>query len=102
MEQIWKSFILFVKRSLSEKFKTFFPGLCMGLLASRALLFSGLPAELVTIGAYAIKYVSTCFLALGSGLCTSYAAVLIDRWTKNKSLNNNENGKSKKDNERAA
>lgn len=74
----------------------------MGFLASRALLFSGLPAELVTIGAYAIKYVSTCLLALGSGLCTSYAAILIDRWTKQKSLNTPDNGKQKKDNERAA
>jgi hypothetical protein len=102
MEQLWKSFILFVKRSLFEKFKAFFPGLCMGLIASRALLFSGLPAELVTVGAYIIKYIGTCFLALSSGLCTSYAAILAEKWFKNKSINSNENGKSKKDNERAA
>ena len=102
MEQIWKSFILFVKRSLQEKFKNFFPGLCIGLIAGKSLLFAGLPTELVTAGAYVVKYVGTCFLAFGSGLCTSYAAVLIDRWTKNKSLKSNENGKAKKDNERAA
>lgn len=72
----WSQFILFVKKSCSEKFKTFMPGCVMGFLGGQHLLFSSVAVSVVT---YCAKYVGTVFMAFGSGLATSYAAHVIDR-----------------------
>jgi len=101
MEHIWTTFKSFVKKSLTEKFKAFFPGSIVGIIAGKSLFFSGLAPELVTIGAYVIKYASTCLLAFGSGLCTSFASVLVSKWSKTEEKNKTKIEEQKKD-DRAA
>jgi hypothetical protein len=54
----------------------------MGLFGAKSLLFSGLPAELVTFGAYCIKFVGTVLMATGSGLGTAYGAYIIEQHKK--------------------
>jgi hypothetical protein len=71
----------------------------MGIVGGKSLLFSGLPAELVTLGAYCAKYIGTLLLAFGSGLATSYAAYLVE---KHKNRSNNGTQKRRKKGDRAA
>lgn len=82
MEQLsyWTRFIHFVKKSLTEKFALFFPGAVIGLLSGKSLLFSGLPAEVITFGAYCLKFVGTVLMAIGSGLGTAYGALVIEKY----------------------
>jgi hypothetical protein len=80
---IWERVRCFIQDSYSKKFKFSFPGCIMGFIGAKSLLFAGLPAEMVTIGAYVIKYMGTIIMAFSSGLATSYAAYLIEKF-KNK------------------
>lgn len=73
-------FIAFVKSSFQEKFKVFLPGAIVGLFGAKSFLFAGLPSEMVTFGAYALKYIGTVIMAFSSGLATAYAAYLIERY----------------------
>lgn len=81
----WTRFIQFVRESITQKFKAFYPGVIVGLLGSKSLLFSGLPSEMVTLGAYCLKYIGTVVMSFSSGLATAYAAYLIDRHKEKKS-----------------
>lgn len=92
---IWEKFKIFIRESLTQKFKAFFPGCIMGFIGSRSLLFSGLPAEMVTVGAYVLKYIGTIIMAFSSGLATSYAAFLIEKY-KNKKHHVQQSQKRKK------
>lgn len=67
----------FIWGSLTEKFKAFMPGVCMGFVGAQHLLWIGVPVSLVT---YIFKFLGTVLMAFGSGLATSYAAYLIDRY----------------------
>jgi len=80
---LWTRFVQFVKESLSNKFKAFFPGCLVGLFSAKSLLFAGLPSEVVTVGAFLAKFVATMVMSFGSGLATSYAAYRFDKF-KNK------------------
>jgi hypothetical protein len=93
---IWGKFLSFVKTSFTQKFKAFMPGCVMGFVGSKSLLFSGLPAEMVTLRAYVLKYAGTVFLAFGSGLATSFAAYLVDRYKEKKSPNSSMKMKKRK------
>ena len=81
---LWQRFRAFVQDSFTQKFKYCFPGICMGFVSARSLLFSGLPAELVTLGSYILKYAGTVVMAFSSGLATSYAAYLIEKHKEHK------------------
>jgi hypothetical protein len=74
---LWNRFVSFIKNCFTEKFKTFLPGCCMGFVGAQHLLWAGVPISLVT---YVVKYVGTVFMAFGSGLATSYAAYIVDRY----------------------
>jgi hypothetical protein len=76
---IWRRLKCFIQESLSEKFKVFFPGMCMGFFGAKSLLFSGISAEMVTFGTYVLKYIGTVIMAFSSGLATAYAALLIEK-----------------------
>lgn len=52
----------------------------MGMFGAKSLLFAGLPSEMVTFGAYFLKFVGTIFMAVGSGLGTAYGALLIEKY----------------------
>ena len=95
MEQsIWSRFRKFIQESLKAKFTAFFSGSCMGLYVSMHFLFAGLPSELVTVGAYILKYIGTCILSFSSGLLTAYGAYLIEKF-KNKKETIGKNKKKK-------
>lgn len=101
MEQsIWSRFRKFIQESVKAKFTAFFSGSCMGLYVSMHFLFAGLPSELVTVGAYILKYIGTCILSFSSGLLTAYGAYLIEK-IKNKQ-NVNTTQKKRKKGDRAA
>lgn len=87
---IWQRFKEFIRESLSAKFKFFLPGTIMGFIGGKSLLFSGLPAEVVTFSAYAIKYFGTVLMSFSSGLATAYAAYLVENHK------NKKNGKGQK------
>lgn len=74
------------------------PGCIVGLLCGKSLLFAGLPAELVTFGAYCLKYMATIFMAFGSGLSTAYGAYLIEKYK----IKKDERRTTKNDREKAA
>jgi hypothetical protein len=78
-KSIWDKFVRFIRESFSEKFKYCFPGCLMGFWGAKSLLFAGLSSEMVTIGAYILKYIGTVLMAFSSGLATSYAAYLIEK-----------------------
>jgi hypothetical protein len=92
---LWERFKQFIQDSFTEKFKYCLPGCIMGLFGARNLLFSGVPAELVTLGAYTIKYLGTVFMAFGSGLATSYAALIIERYKNKKNVKQSQKGRKK-------
>lgn len=73
----WAKFCQFIKSSLQEKFKAFMPGVCMGFIGAQHILWIGVSVSLVT---YIFKFIGTVLMAFGSGLATSYAAYLIDRF----------------------
>lgn len=75
----WSRFLQFVRESITQKFKAFYPGVIVGLFGAKSLLFAGLSSEMVTLGAYCLKYVGTIVMSFSSGLATAYAAYLIDR-----------------------
>lgn len=81
---IWEKFAAFIQQSITEKFKTFYPGVLVGLIGAKSLLFAGLPSEMVTLGTYVIKYIGTILMAFSSGLATAYAGYLIERHKENK------------------
>lgn len=76
----WTRFISFIKDSFTQKFKYCFPGCIMGLFGAKSLLFAGLSSEMVTLGAYCLKFVGTVLMATGSGLGTAYGALLIEKY----------------------
>ena len=82
---LWSRIRQFIQTSFTEKFKYCLPGCVMGFIGSKSLLFSGLPAEMVTFGAYVLKYIGTVLMAFGSGLATSYAAHLVEKYKEKKS-----------------
>lgn len=90
-----KAFKIFIWESLTQKFKAFFPGCVMGLFGAKSLLFSGLPAEAITFGAYLLKFMGTVLMAFGSGLGTSGGAYLIEKYK------NRKNDKPQKKRERS-
>lgn len=77
---LWAKFKTLVQESLSSKFKVFFPGCLIGLFGAKSLLFAGLPAEIVTFGAYCIKFVGTLLMSAGSGLATTWGAKKMEKW----------------------
>lgn len=76
---IWTRIKAFIQQSLTSKFKAFFPGCVIGLFGAKSLLFAGLPPEVVTFGAYCLKFMGTVLMAFGSGLGTAYGALLIEK-----------------------
>jgi len=80
---LWARFIQFVRQSITQKFKVFYPGVVLGLFGAKSLLFAGLPAEMVTLGAYIAKYIGTIVMSFSSGLATAYAAYLIEKHKEN-------------------
>lgn len=76
---IWERLKNFVQASLTSKFKAFFPGCIIGLFGAKSLLFAGLPPEVVTFGTYCLKFLGTVLMAFGSGLGTTYGALLIEK-----------------------
>lgn len=86
---IWEKFAAFIRQSITEKFKTFYPGVLVGLIGAKSLLFAGLSNEMVTLGAYILKYIGTVIMAFSSGLATAYAGYLIEQHKEKK------NGKTK-------
>jgi hypothetical protein len=92
---IWSRIRQFVQQSFTEKFKYCLPGCIMGLLGAKSLLFAGLPAEMVTLGAYVLKYVGTVLMAFGSGLATAYAAYLIDQYKNKKNVKQSQKRRKK-------
>lgn len=78
-KSVWERIRSFVQDSLTSKFKAFFPGCIIGLFSAKSLLFAGLPDEVVTFGAYCIKFMGTVLMAFGSGLGTAYGALLIEK-----------------------
>ena len=96
MEQsIWERLKNFIRESLTQKFQAFFPGCVMGFIGSRSLLFANLPAEMVTIGAYVLKYIGTIIMAFSSGLATSYAAFLIEKYKNKKNVKQSQKRRKK-------
>jgi hypothetical protein len=83
---IWGKLKSFIQNSFSEKFKYCFPGCIMGFWGAKSLLFAGLGSEMVTIGTYILKYVGTVLMAFSSGLATSYAAYLIEKFKTNSNV----------------
>lgn len=88
---IWHRLWSFIKGSYTEKFKFAFPGIIIGFYGGKSLFFSGLAAEVVTILAYAVKYIGTVFMAFSSGLATAYAAYLIERHKESQKKSPNQN-----------
>jgi len=76
---VWAKIQSFLRECFKEKFKIFFPGSLLGLFAGKSLLFSGLPAELVTFGAYLLKFVGTVLMAVASGAATTYGAKWVEK-----------------------
>jgi hypothetical protein len=81
---LWSKFVQLVKESFSSKFKAFFPGCIVGLLSAKSLLFAGLASEVITFWAFLVKFVATVVMSFGSGLATSYAALIIERYKNRK------------------
>jgi hypothetical protein len=88
---IWSRLKAFVQQSLTEKFKAFFPGVCMGFIGAQHLLWIGVPITLVE---YAFKFIGTVAMSFFSGLATSYAAYLIEKYK----AKNNEKPQKKREN----
>lgn len=99
-KSIWEKFAHFIRQSTTEKFKTFYPGVLVGLLGAKSLLFAGLSSEMVTLGAYVLKYIGTVVMAFSSGLATAYAGYLIERHKEKK--NDKEKGPKKRQKGKAA
>lgn len=92
-KSLWEKFAHFIRQSTTEKFKTFYPGVLVGLFGAKSLLFAGLSSEMVTLGTYVLKYIGTVVMAFSSGLATAYAGYLIER---HKEKNNDKQKSSKK------
>lgn len=77
---LWARFIGFVKESYLYRLKETFAGIFMGFGISKHLLFAGQLANLVG-GWWLIKAIGSLILAFVTSLLTSYAGVLVKRWT---------------------
>ena len=77
---LWETFIRFVKTSITEKFKTFFPGMCFGLIGSLNILWTGVSISLVT---FILKLIGTIIMTAASALTTSYIGYRFEKY-KNK------------------
>ena len=93
MEQsIWSRFTDFVQQSFTQKFKAFMPGVFMGFIGSKSILWDG---EVGTVVIYILKAILTIIMAFGSGLATSYAALIVENH-KNKKNGNQQKGRKRK------
>lgn len=97
---LWTKFVQFVKHSLKEKFALFFGGTFIGWFGGMSLFFSGLSPEIITLGAYVLKFMGTLLMAFGSGLGTTAGAKWVERKFEKKSPPTN--GQVKKGKDRAA
>lgn len=86
-------FLAFLKSLFGEKFKVFFPGVCMGFIGSKHFLWIGIPATWLD---YALRGIGTVVMAFGSGLATAYAAYLVDRLKEKKSPSQKEKNTKRK------
>lgn len=77
MEQLWSRFKEFVLQSLGQKFKVFFPGVCMGFIGAQHLLWNGF---VVSVVEYVLKFIGTVLMAFFSGLATCYASYCFDKF----------------------
>lgn len=79
---LWEKLFIFIKESLSKRFKESLSGFVMGVVGTYPIFLGNVPAELVHtwIGLWAIiKIVGVAYL---SSLGTSYASYQIDKLKK--------------------